>query len=108
MEMKLLNLNFAACSSDLLSDLVSLFLGNALFESLGSVVNEVLSFLKTKAGDFTSNLDNSKLLSACRLQNSAFRRNLYRAYALLCKGNVAKAALDLQRLSINESSGVYN
>ena len=70
MEMKLLNLNFAACSNDLLSDLVSLFLGYALFESLGSVVNKVLSFLKSKAGDLTSNLDNCELVSASRLKNN--------------------------------------
>ena len=69
-EMKLLNFNFCASSLELLSDLVSLFLGDTLFESLGSCLNEVLSILKTKAGELTDNLDNVELGSACCLKDN--------------------------------------
>ena len=66
--MKLLNFNFCACSLELLSDLLCLFLSNCFLDGLGSRLNEVLSVLKTKAGDLTSNLDNCELVSASGLK----------------------------------------
>ena len=66
--MKLLNLNLCASCLKILSDLVSLFLGNTLLDCLRSCLNEVLSVLKSKAGDLTSNLDYCKLVSACCLK----------------------------------------
>ena len=68
MKMKLLNLNLSACCLKLLSDLLSLVLSNALFDGLGSCLNEILCVLKTKAGELTNNLDNVELGSACCLK----------------------------------------
>ena len=68
--MKLLNLNLCASCLKILSDLVSLFLGNTLLDSLRSGLNEILSILKTKTGDLTSYLDNCELVSASGLENN--------------------------------------
>ena len=65
---KLLNFNFCASCLELLSDLLCLFLSNCFLDGLGSCLNKILSILKAKAGDLTSNLDYCELVSASGLK----------------------------------------
>lgn len=67
--LKLLKLNLSACLFELLLDLLSVLLGSALLDILGSALNEVLSLLKAETGDLTNSLDNVELLSAEGLKN---------------------------------------
>ena len=48
----------------LLLDVFGFFFGNALFQNLGSAVNDVLRFLQAKSGNFADNLDNLNLVRA--------------------------------------------
>ncbi len=67
--LKLLDLNNSAGSLKGLLEGLSLILGNAFLNVLGSALNKLLSFLQAKAGDLTNSLDNVELLSAEFLQN---------------------------------------
>ena len=63
---------FNLCTScfKLLCNIVSCFLRNCFLNCLRSALNEVLSFLKTKACDLTNNLDNVKLACTSSLKNN--------------------------------------
>ena len=66
---ELLELYLSACAFELLLHSLSVFLRSLLLNSLGSAVNESLSFLQTKTCDLTNSLDNSDLVAACALQD---------------------------------------
>ena len=62
--LKLLNFNSCACCLESCLNCLSVILGYAFLNSLGSALNEVLSVLKSETGDLTNCLDNVELLSA--------------------------------------------
>ena len=63
-KVKLLNLDSCACLFELSLSSLSVVSRNLLLNSLGSAVNELLSFLQAKAGDLTDSLDDVDLSSA--------------------------------------------
>ena len=68
--MKLLNFNFCACSLEVCSKLLCLFLRDAFLDGLGSALNEILSILKTKTANVLNKLDNVKLGSTSAGKNN--------------------------------------
>ena len=67
---KLLNLDLSACLFELSLESLSVVLADSLFDSLGSAVNQSLSFLQTETGSLTNSLDDSDLVAAGRLQDN--------------------------------------
>lgn len=69
-KVKLLNLDSCACLFELSLSSLSVVSRNLLLNSLGSAVNELLSFLQAKAGDLTDSLDDVDLSSAGRSKDN--------------------------------------
>ena len=69
-KVKLLNLDSCACLFELSFSSLSVVSRNLLLNSLGSAVNELLSFLQAKAGDLTDSLDDVDLSSAGRSKDN--------------------------------------
>ena len=69
MELKLLNLNSCACLGEGSLNLLSLILGNAFLNGLGSALDQILSVLQTQTGQLADSLDNVELLSAEACEN---------------------------------------
>ena len=67
---KLLNFNSCACSLKSCLESFGFFLGSTGLNSLGSTLNEFLSFLKTETCSLTNCLDNIELLSAEVLEDN--------------------------------------
>ena len=59
---QLLKSNLCAFSFKLSLDIVSLFLGSALFKYLGSGINKILCFLEAKSRSFTYDFDDLNLV----------------------------------------------
>src|SRR5436305_15278817 len=57
--------------SELLLDVLGFVLGHALFDRLGSAIDQILGFYQAQAGDFTDGLDDFVLLRANILQDDA-------------------------------------
>ena len=72
----LLELNFCTCLLELAFDLLSLFLGDTLLNSLGSTVNESLSVAQRKTSEVLNDLDNLKFCLTGGLQNHVESRLL--------------------------------
>ena len=85
--MKLLNLNLCASCLELLSDLLCLVLSNCFLDGLGSTLNEVLSVLKSKAGELTNNLDNVELACASCLKDNVELGLLLYGSCCCCAGS---------------------
>ena len=83
----LLELNFSTCFLKLAFDLLSLFLGNTLFNGLGSTVNERLSIAQRKTGKILHDLDNLELGLASALQDNVERRLLCSSSLACCSGS---------------------
>ena len=66
----LLKLNFSTSLLKLSLDRLGLFLGDTLFNSLGSTVNKSLSFAESETGELTNNLDNLNLVCAYVSKNN--------------------------------------
>ena len=66
----LLNFDFCASFGELSSESVSVCLGDAFLDCLGSAFNEILCVLQTETGNFADNLDDVELTSACGLQDN--------------------------------------
>ena len=62
--MNLFNLNLSSYLFKFCLQSLSISLGNLLLNGLWSTVNEILSFLQSKTGEFLHSLYNLKLLSA--------------------------------------------
>ena len=69
-KVKLLNLDSCACLFELSLSSLSVVSRNLLLNSLGSAVNELLSFLQAKTGDLTDSLDDVDLSSAGRSKDN--------------------------------------
>ena len=65
----LLKLNFSTSLLKLSLDRLGLFLGDTLFNSLGSTVNESFSVAQRKTGEVLNDLDNLKFCLTGGLQN---------------------------------------
>lgn len=70
LKVKLFNLDSCACLFELSLSSLSVVSRNLLLNSLGSAVNELLSFLQAKAGDLTDSLDDVDLSSAGRSKDN--------------------------------------
>ena len=66
----LLQLALSAGFFQLLDDFVSSSLVDVLLDGLGSVIDQILGFLKAKAGDLTDDLDDVDLLVADFLEHN--------------------------------------
>ncbi len=84
LKIRLLKGNLSANFLELLLDVLSLSLGSSFLDNLGSSLNCVLSFLKSKSGDLTNNLDNLNLLSASL---SKFNVELGLLFCRSCNGS---------------------
>ena len=69
-QVKLLDLDLSAGSGELLFESLSVVLADAFLNSLGSLVNNSLSFLQAETGSLTNSLDDSDLVAAGRLQDN--------------------------------------
>ena len=67
---KLLEFDLSASLFELSLESLSVVLGNCFLDSLGSAVNNSLSFLQTKTGSLTDSLDDSNLVAAGSLQDN--------------------------------------
>ena len=95
----LLELNFCTCLLELAFDLLSLFLGDTLLNSLGSTVNESLGVAQRKTCDVLHDLDNLELGLTGVLQDHVERRllgssGLTGACSGSCNGNSGSSRLN--------------
>ena len=88
---KLLEFDLSACLFELSLESLSVVLRDAFLDSLGSAVNNSLSFLQTKTGSLTDSLDDSDLVAAGSLQD-----------------NVELGLLFLSSACISNRTGNYN
>ena len=65
----LLKLNFSTSLLKLSLDRLGLFLGDTLFNSLGSAVNESFSVAQRKTGEVLNDLDNLKFCRSVPIYN---------------------------------------
>ncbi len=85
---ELLEFNLSTGSLELLLESLSIFLRDAFLNSLGSAVNNSLSFLQTKTGSLTDSLDNSDLTGARGLEdNVKLSLLLSSSSAVACTGS---------------------
>ncbi len=95
----LLKLNFSTSLLKLSLDRLGLFLGDTLFNSLGSTVNESFSVAQRKTGEVLNDLDNLKFCLTGGLQNHVESRllggsSLACASSGSCNGNSGSSRLN--------------
>ena len=108
----LLKLNFSTSLLKLSLDRLGLFLGDTLFNSLGSAVNESFSVAQRKTGEVLNDLDNLKFCLTGGLQNHVESRllggsSLACASSGSCNGNSGSSRLDAILLLEDLSEFVY-